>query len=55
MPQMMPLNWLMYFFFFIMIFIMFNIMNYFIFKNNNKNLFSLNISKKILKNFNWKW
>nr|QHI41717.1 ATP synthase F0 subunit 8 [Eudemis lucina] len=53
MPQMMPINWLMSFFFFICIFILFNIMNYYIFNlklNNNKT------NKKIFhKNFNWKW
>nr|YP_008816190.1 ATP synthase F0 subunit 8 [Retinia pseudotsugaicola]AGZ92356.1 ATP synthase F0 subunit 8 [Retinia pseudotsugaicola] len=53
MPQMMPINWLISFLFFICIFILFNIMNYYIFNlklNNIKN------NKKIyLKNFNWKW
>nr|YP_010729879.1 ATP synthase F0 subunit 8 [Parnassius mnemosyne]WEF74750.1 ATP synthase F0 subunit 8 [Parnassius mnemosyne] len=54
MPQMMPINWLLSFFFFIMIFILFNIMNYYIFNINNfKNLFYFN--KKIFKNMNWKW
>nr|YP_010613975.1 ATP synthase F0 subunit 8 [Athyma orientalis]WAS08721.1 ATP synthase F0 subunit 8 [Athyma orientalis] len=54
MPQMMPINWIFSFIFFIMIFIIFNIMNYFIFnfKNNNFNI----INKKMLKNnFSWKW
>nr|YP_009261613.1 ATP synthase F0 subunit 8 [Tyspanodes striata]AKJ25913.1 ATP synthase F0 subunit 8 [Tyspanodes striata] len=53
MPQMMPINWIFSFFFFIMIFITFNIINYYIFiKKNNKNnyLFSKNN-----KNFYWKW
>nr|UDU84868.1 ATP synthase F0 subunit 8 [Acleris fimbriana] len=53
MPQMMPINWIFSFFFFICIFILFNIMNYYIFNlklNNIKN------NKKILKNdFSWKW
>nr|YP_010716042.1 ATP synthase F0 subunit 8 [Parnassius simo]WDE75752.1 ATP synthase F0 subunit 8 [Parnassius simo] len=54
MPQMMPINWLMSFFFFITIFILFNIMNYYIFNINNfKNLFYFN--KKNFKNMNWKW
>nr|YP_010716094.1 ATP synthase F0 subunit 8 [Parnassius schultei]YP_010722419.1 ATP synthase F0 subunit 8 [Parnassius andreji]WDE75817.1 ATP synthase F0 subunit 8 [Parnassius schultei]WDV10572.1 ATP synthase F0 subunit 8 [Parnassius andreji] len=54
MPQMMPINWLLSFFFFIMIFILFNIMNYYIFNINNfKNLFYFN--KKNFKNMNWKW
>nr|AII02502.1 ATP synthase F0 subunit 8 [Doa sp. MJT-2014] len=53
MPQMMPINWLISFLFFIIIFIIFNIMNYFIFNvkfNNvsNKKIFKKN---KIL----WKW
>nr|WEA76606.1 ATP synthase F0 subunit 8 [Parnassius phoebus] len=52
MPQMMPINWLLSFFFFIMIFILFNIMNYYIF-NNFKKLFYFN--KKNFKNMNWKW
>nr|YP_009236811.1 ATP synthase F0 subunit 8 [Telchinia serena]AMJ17285.1 ATP synthase F0 subunit 8 [Telchinia serena] len=53
MPQMMPINWLFSFFFFISIFILFMIMNYFIYnhkielkKNNN----FIN-NKKIF----WKW
>nr|WEF74718.1 ATP synthase F0 subunit 8 [Parnassius bremeri] len=54
MPQMMPINWLLSFFFFIMIFILFNIMNYYIFNINNfKKLFYTN--KKNFKNMNWKW
>nr|YP_009390959.1 ATP synthase F0 subunit 8 [Meroptera pravella]ARV87617.1 ATP synthase F0 subunit 8 [Meroptera pravella] len=53
MPQMMPINWLMSFFFFIMIFIMFNIMNYYIFNIKMKN--SLNNNKINFKNFFWKW
>nr|QLY89822.1 ATP synthase F0 subunit 8 [Pyrgus armoricanus] len=55
MPQMMPINWIMSFFMFIMIFILFNIMNYYIYniniKNNKKNY--LFTSKK--KMFYWKW
>ncbi|YP_001650752.1 ATP synthase F0 subunit 8 (mitochondrion) [Manduca sexta] len=54
MPQMMPINWIMSLFFFIIIFIMFNIINYYIFSSNisfNKN------KKNFLKNnyFHWKW
>nr|YP_007316847.2 ATP synthase F0 subunit 8 [Cydia pomonella]AGC22879.1 ATP synthase FO subunit 8 [Cydia pomonella] len=53
MPQMMPINWMISFFFFIWVFILFNIMNYYIFNlkmNNMKN------NKKIsLKTLNWKW
>nr|ARH54172.1 ATP synthase F0 subunit 8 [Chrysomela populi] len=51
MPQMMPLNWLILFFYFTIIFLMFNIMNYYMFSYNFKTY------KKIKKNisFNWKW
>nr|YP_010439581.1 ATP synthase F0 subunit 8 [Daddala brevicauda]UTC33471.1 ATP synthase F0 subunit 8 [Daddala brevicauda] len=53
MPQMMPINWLLSFFFFILIFLIFNIMNYYIFNINfsNKNN-NLNFKKK---NLFWKW
>nr|YP_009476268.1 ATP synthase F0 subunit 8 [Psilogramma increta]AVM38363.1 ATP synthase F0 subunit 8 [Psilogramma increta] len=53
MPQMMPINWIMSLLFFICIFIIFNILNYYIFplKFNH-----LNKNKKMNKNnFNWKW
>nr|YP_009330381.1 ATP synthase F0 subunit 8 [Eurema blanda]ANN44647.1 ATP synthase F0 subunit 8 [Eurema blanda] len=53
MPQMMPINWLFYFIFFINIFIIFNIMNYYIYNNYN-----LNKNKNfMLKNkfIFWKW
>nr|YP_010287575.1 ATP synthase F0 subunit 8 [Acrobasis inouei]UKT61906.1 ATP synthase F0 subunit 8 [Acrobasis inouei] len=53
MPQMMPINWLMSFFFFIMIFILFNMMNYYIFNAKMKN--SLMNNKISYKNFFWKW
>nr|AXU98801.1 ATP synthase F0 subunit 8 [Gonepteryx rhamni] len=53
MPQMMPINWLFYFLFFLSVFIMFNIMNYYIYYNINiNNKLNLFIKKKI---FNWKW
>nr|YP_009058594.1 ATP synthase F0 subunit 8 [Euploea midamus]AIM46762.1 ATP synthase F0 subunit 8 [Euploea midamus] len=53
MPQMMPINWLMSLLFFIILFIMFNIMNYFTFNiKYNPNKIS-SIFKK--KSFNWKW
>nr|QNG56317.1 ATP synthase F0 subunit 8 [Palaestes scutellaris] len=50
MPQMAPLSWLSLFLFFVMIFIMFNIMNYFSFNYSIK-------PKKFWKKFqiNWKW
>nr|YP_009045536.1 ATP synthase F0 subunit 8 [Ypthima akragas]AHA03900.1 ATP synthase F0 subunit 8 [Ypthima akragas] len=54
MPQMMPINWLMSFLFFICIFILFNIINYYIFNYN----FNKILNKKIFKtknNFIWKW
>nr|YP_009741991.1 ATP synthase F0 subunit 8 [Opisina arenosella]QID76970.1 ATP synthase F0 subunit 8 [Opisina arenosella] len=53
MPQMMPINWMISFIFFICIFILFNILNYYIFFyiKNNKTLM-----KKInKKNLIWKW
>nr|YP_010564295.1 ATP synthase F0 subunit 8 [Elophila turbata]UYX62305.1 ATP synthase F0 subunit 8 [Elophila turbata] len=53
MPQMMPLNWLMSFIFFIIIFIMFNIMNYYIFIYKNKKNMNLKMMKKF--NLKWKW
>nr|QGR23688.1 ATP synthase F0 subunit 8 [Ostrinia palustralis] len=53
MPQMMPINWMLSLFFFIIIFIIFNIMNYYIFiKINNKNNYFLNLKKN---NQIWKW
>nr|YP_010326846.1 ATP synthase F0 subunit 8 [Athetis thoracica]UNP54096.1 ATP synthase F0 subunit 8 [Athetis thoracica] len=53
MPQMMPINWLISFFFFLLIYLIFNIMNYYIFNKKSLNKNS-NFSIK-LKNFNWKW
>nr|YP_010329775.1 ATP synthase F0 subunit 8 [Actebia praecox]UNP54512.1 ATP synthase F0 subunit 8 [Actebia praecox] len=53
MPQMMPINWLISFFFFLLIYLIFNIMNYYIF---NKKIMNKNNNLSIkLKNFNWKW
>nr|YP_010290272.1 ATP synthase F0 subunit 8 [Holocerina smilax]ULO26104.1 ATP synthase F0 subunit 8 [Holocerina smilax] len=53
MPQMMPINWVFLFILFILIFFIFNMMNYYIFN------FSISDSKKKLnmkiKNFIWKW
>nr|AOY39152.1 ATP synthase F0 subunit 8 [Meropathus sp. BMNH 675618] len=52
MPQMAPMNWILLFMYFTMIFLLFNSMNYFSFKyTNNLNL----IPMKKLMNFNWKW
>nr|YP_010958779.1 ATP synthase F0 subunit 8 [Circobotys aurealis]WNB40527.1 ATP synthase F0 subunit 8 [Circobotys aurealis] len=54
MPQMMPINWIFSFMFFICIFIIFNIMNYYIFINiNNKNNNYLPLKKK--NSLIWKW
>nr|QWL17541.1 ATP synthase F0 subunit 8 [Periacma orthiodes] len=54
MPQMMPINWMISFFLFILIFILFNILNYYIFSINlNKKNFLMNDFKK--KNMFWKW
>nr|AXS64816.1 ATP synthase F0 subunit 8 [Cerambycidae sp. 3 KM-2017] len=51
MPQMAPLNWLELFFYFIMIYILFNTMNFFIFN------YQIKFFKKEKKStlFNWKW
>nr|ALO70269.1 ATP synthase F0 subunit 8 [Aleochara sp. 2 EF-2015] len=52
MPQMAPMNWLTLFFLFIVIFMIFNSMNYFSFMYNTK--MTTNIKKnKILTS--WKW
>nr|ALO76593.1 ATP synthase F0 subunit 8 [Coccidula rufa] len=50
MPQMMPLNWMMLFLYFIMLFMILNILLYFNFQPipNMKNL-------KFKKIINWKW
>nr|UFX34260.1 ATP synthase F0 subunit 8 [Kozhantshikovia vernalis] len=52
MPQMMPINWLMLMLTFIIMILLLNIMNYFIFNNNFK---LMNKIKKSSYNFNWKW
>nr|ARH54120.1 ATP synthase F0 subunit 8 [Brachyta interrogationis] len=51
MPQMAPLNWLTLFLFFIIIFLIFNSLNYFIFLYKIKS--KISSKNKIL--FNWKW
>nr|QEG58683.1 ATP synthase F0 subunit 8 [Oberea yaoshana] len=51
MPQMAPLKWLTLFLFFIMIFILFNIMNYY----NLNYLPSQKMMMKIKSSYNWKW
>nr|YP_010968370.1 ATP synthase F0 subunit 8 [Satarupa monbeigi]WNO18670.1 ATP synthase F0 subunit 8 [Satarupa monbeigi] len=52
MPQMMPINWIISFIFFILIFILFNIMNYYIYNIKKKNK---SIKKNFTYNLNWKW
>nr|YP_009537821.1 ATP synthase F0 subunit 8 [Chalinga pratti]AYN60538.1 ATP synthase subunit 8 [Chalinga pratti] len=55
MPQMMPINWIFSLIFFISIFFIFNIMNYFIFNYKiNFNNINKNYSKS-KNNFYWKW
>nr|QRN71395.1 ATP synthase F0 subunit 8 [Cantharis plagiata] len=53
MPQMAPLSWLNLFIYFIIIFMIYNSLNYFFF---NKSFISQN-QKKIIKNqkMTWKW
>nr|AFQ62389.1 ATP synthase F0 subunit 8 [Kateretes pedicularius] len=51
MPQMAPLSWLSLFFYFTLIFLMFNSMNYFSFIYKNK---SSKLNKSMLK-YSWKW
>nr|AYQ18985.1 ATP synthase F0 subunit 8 [Lampyridae sp. 2 ACP-2013] len=51
MPQMAPLSWLNLFIFFIMVFMMFNTMNYFSFLYKSKEL----TNKKKFKLYTWKW
>nr|WRO45156.1 ATP synthase F0 subunit 8 [Stenothemus biimpressiceps] len=53
MPQMAPLSWLNLFIFFIMIFLIFNSLNYFYF---NKSFHTQGEKNKTLKNkISWKW
>nr|YP_010890188.1 ATP synthase F0 subunit 8 [Sovia lucasii]WJJ70294.1 ATP synthase F0 subunit 8 [Sovia lucasii] len=54
MPQMMPINWIISFFLFILIFIMFNILNYYIFHMKMNN-FNKNYNNLANKNLFWKW
>nr|AYR05151.1 ATP synthase F0 subunit 8 [Macratriinae sp. 2 ACP-2013] len=51
MPQMAPLNWLTLMIFFIILFLMFNVQNFYSF--NYKNEKTSTKQKKII--FNWKW
>nr|UNP54447.1 ATP synthase F0 subunit 8 [Amraica recursaria] len=54
MPQMMPINWILSFFLFISIFIIFNMMNYYI-MNNKYTYMNKNSMKKPMNNLYWKW
>nr|AND96503.1 ATP synthase F0 subunit 8 [Milichus apicalis] len=51
MPQMAPINWLMLLIYFSIIFMMFNVMNYYAF---NYNIKSFTFKKKKMS-LNWKW
>nr|YP_009731710.1 ATP synthase F0 subunit 8 [Carpophilus dimidiatus]QHR79658.1 ATP synthase F0 subunit 8 [Carpophilus dimidiatus] len=51
MPQMAPLSWLLLFIYFIIIFFMFNVLNYFSFLYKIKTF----KSKKQPIKFSWKW
>nr|BDE56962.1 ATPase subunit 8 [Luciola parvula] len=51
MPQMAPLNWLNLFIFFILVFMLFNMMNYFLFIYKKKEL----EQNKNIKSLYWKW
>nr|AML26778.1 ATP synthase F0 subunit 8 [Scarabaeidae sp. BMNH 1274752] len=51
MPQMAPLNWLMLFIYFCMMFIIFNMMNYYLFTYKPNSYFY----KKKINKINWKW
>nr|WKU83860.1 ATP synthase F0 subunit 8 [Chalcosyrphus chalybeus] len=53
MPQMAPMNWLSLFLLFTLIFIFFNIMNYFIY--NPMTPKSKNLNKININSMNWKW
>nr|YP_010472500.1 ATP synthase F0 subunit 8 [Nipponoharpalus discrepans]UVG42124.1 ATP synthase F0 subunit 8 [Nipponoharpalus discrepans] len=52
MPQMAPMNWLILYLLFTMIFLLFNFLNYYMFLIKNKNYFLKNYMNKTLE---WKW
>nr|YP_010952544.1 ATP synthase F0 subunit 8 [Craspedortha porphyria]WMQ52864.1 ATP synthase F0 subunit 8 [Craspedortha porphyria] len=54
MPQMMPINWIISLFFFISVYMLFNIMNYYIYYNLKNNYSSIIFTPKN-KYFPWKW
>nr|AOY39334.1 ATP synthase F0 subunit 8 [Uleiota sp. BMNH 833935] len=51
MPQMAPMNWLILYMFFSLIFLYINCLNFYMFSYSNKSYF--NTKKKSL--INWKW
>nr|WKU83813.1 ATP synthase F0 subunit 8 [Brachypalpus cyanella] len=53
MPQMAPINWLSLFLLFSLIFMLFNMMNYFIYSPST--LKSKNMNKIYTNSMNWKW
>nr|ALO70853.1 ATP synthase F0 subunit 8 [Phloeopora testacea] len=55
MPQMAPMNWLMLFIYTIIIFLMFNILNYYSFFYMFKNMKIYNKTYKFNHKINWKW
>nr|YP_009743852.1 ATP synthase F0 subunit 8 [Barbourion lemaii]QIE12618.1 ATP synthase F0 subunit 8 [Barbourion lemaii] len=55
MPQMMPINWFISLFFFICIYIMFNIMNYYLYSHNYYFIKKFNKNNNYKNNFFWKW
>nr|CCJ27925.1 ATP8 [Thaumetopoea processionea] len=54
MPQMMPINWFLSLIIFISIFLMFNMMNYFIFNYKYFKMSNNNLKKNMSPLF-WKW
>uniref|UniRef100_A0AAU7YTK0 ATP synthase complex subunit 8 n=1 Tax=Cheilosia ochreipila TaxID=3103808 RepID=A0AAU7YTK0_9MUSC len=53
MPQMAPIKWLSLFLLFSIIFLLFNMMNYFLFYPSTPKL--KNLSKIFTNSMNWKW
>nr|YP_009266353.1 ATP synthase F0 subunit 8 [Abax parallelepipedus]ANJ70286.1 ATP synthase F0 subunit 8 [Abax parallelepipedus] len=53
MPQIAPMNWLMLYFLFTIIFLMFNFINYYMFII--KNSMTQNNKHSLSKMMNWKW
>nr|YP_010614731.1 ATP synthase F0 subunit 8 [Dexia fulvifera]WAS35306.1 ATP synthase F0 subunit 8 [Dexia fulvifera] len=53
MPQMSPINWLTLFIIFSLTFIMFNMMNYYIYTPILPKINSMNFKNKL--SMNWKW